>query len=179
MRSSLPNSQTDGCDFAGQGQTSHLWLHSFRQQTVIEIMERAGITTGPGSRTFEHIFQIMIVVAVEATQLSWLLAPLQLSLHAAVLRTIAGLQPKTAVGPQLSLGSETKRGLDQCGHESSSNRTDGRNLPQQLCRAMFAALLHQISPYRSMQSSQGIELLVERKSTRLNSSHRCISYAVF
>src|SRR5271166_1040981 len=161
MLSSLPNPQTDGCDLAGQGQTSHLWLHSFRQQTVIEIMKRAGITTGPAGRTFEHIFQIMIVVAVEATQPNWLLAPLQLSFHVAVLRTIAGLQPKTAVGPQLSLGSETKRSLDQRGHESSSNRTDRRNLSQQLCRAMFAALLDQISSYHSMQSSQGIEFLVE------------------
>src|SRR5271167_4133808 len=161
MLSFLPNSQTDGCDLASQGQTSHLWLHSFRQQTVIEIMEWAGMTAGPASRSFEHVFQIMIVVAVEATQLNWLLAPLQLSFHGAVLRTIVGLQPKTAVGPQLSLGSETKRSLDQRGHESSSNRTDRRNLPQQLCRAMFPALLHQISSYRSMQSAQGIEFLVE------------------
>ena len=103
----------------------------------------------------------MIVVVVEATKLNRFLAALQLSLHVAVLRTIAGLEPTTAVGPQLSLGSETKRSLDQRGHESSSNRTDRRNLSQQLCRAMFAALLHQISSYQSMQSSQGIELLVE------------------
>ena len=65
------------------------------------------MTAGPASRSFEHVFQIMIVVAVEATQLNWLLAPLELSFHGAVLRTIVGLQPKTAVGPQLSLGSET------------------------------------------------------------------------
>src|SRR5271165_2344818 len=113
MRSSLPNSQCDGCDLAGQGQTCHLWLHPFPHQTVIEVVERAGITTGPGSRTFERVLQIMIVVAVEAPQLNWLLAPSQLSFLAAVLRTIAGLEPKTAVGPQLSLGSETMRGLDQ------------------------------------------------------------------
>src|SRR5208283_1210161 len=162
MLSSLPNPQTDGCDLAGQGETSHFWLHSFSQQTVIEIMERAGITTGPASRSFEQVFQIMIVVAVEATQLNRFLAPLQLSFHVAVLRTIVGLEPKTAVGPQLSLGSEAKRSLDQRGHQSSSNRTHRRNLTQQLCRAMFAALLYQISPYRSMQRSQGIEFLVEK-----------------
>src|SRR5271157_5787802 len=161
MLSSLPNPQADGCDLAGQGQTSHLWLHPFTQQTDIEIVERAGMNASPGSRTFEHVFQIMIVVAVEATKLNWFLAPLELSFHVAVLHTIVGLEPKTAVGPQLSLRSETKRSLDQRGHESSSNRTDRRNLSQQLCRAMFAALLDQISSYHSMQSSQGIEFLVE------------------
>lgn len=116
MLSSLPNSQADGCDLAGQGQTSHLWLHSFAQQTDIEILERAGITTGPASRTFEHVFQIMIVVAVEATELNWFLATLELSFHVAVLRTIVGLDPKTTVGPQLSLRPETLRGLDERRH---------------------------------------------------------------
>ena len=119
------------------------------------------MNAGPGSRAFEHVFQIMIVVAVETTKLNCFLGPLQLSFHVAVLRAIVGLEPKTAGGPQLSLGSETKRSLDQRGHQSSSNRTDRRNLTQQLCRTMFAALLDQISPYHSMQSSQGIEFLVE------------------
>ena len=73
---SLPDSQRDGRDLAGQGQASHLGLHPFAQQTSIEILKRSGITAGPGSRTFEDILQIMIVVAVEATNLNRFLAPL-------------------------------------------------------------------------------------------------------
>jgi hypothetical protein len=53
-----------------------VWLHLFIQQTSIEIVERSGITAGPDSRTFEEVFQITIVVAVEATNLYRFLATL-------------------------------------------------------------------------------------------------------
>src|ERR1035438_8962797 len=93
MLSSLPNSQADGSDLAGQGQTSHLWLHPFTQQTDIEILERAGITTGPAGRTFEYVFQIMIVVGFGARELNCFFATLELPFPVAVLPPIGGLDP--------------------------------------------------------------------------------------
>jgi hypothetical protein len=54
------------------------------------------------------------------------------------------------------------RGLDQCNQQSSANRTDVRNLPQQFRGAMFPALSQQIPPHGLTQRSQSIELLVEK-----------------
>ena len=74
-----------------------------------------------------------------------------------------GLDPQTAVGPQLSLRPETMRGLDQGDHQSGSNGADRRNLAQQLGGAMFAALLEKISPYLLMQNPQEVQFLIEEQ----------------
>ena len=53
----------------------------------------------------------MIVVSIEATHLLRLLRMFQLSVHEAVLCTVTGLDAEATLGPQLSLGAEAMRGL--------------------------------------------------------------------
>src|SRR6266699_2582334 len=81
-------------------------------------------------RTLEDRFHVMIVILIEPTQLLWFLGTLQLSSHVTVLRAVARLNRETAVGPQLSLGAETMRGLDQRDEQRGSDRADRRNLAQ-------------------------------------------------
>jgi len=72
----------------------------------------------------------MIVILIKPTQLLWFLGTLQLSGHVTVLSAVVRLNRETAVGPQLPLGAETMRGLDQRDEQRGSDRPDGRNLAQ-------------------------------------------------
>src|SRR5207245_6619183 len=81
-------------------------------------------------RSLEDRFHIMNVILIEPTQLLWFLGTLQLSSHVMVLRDIARLNRETAVGAQLPLGAETKRGLDQGDEQRGSDRDDRRNMAQ-------------------------------------------------
>src|SRR6266851_70493 len=140
MSSFLPEDQSDRRNLSRQGEASHRWLHPFRDQRQVEILERSFAAAGHGGRTLEDGLHIMIVVLVEPAQLLWFLGTLQLSSHIPVLRAVARLDRQTAVRPKLALRAEPMRSLDQRDQQSSSNRTDVRNLPQQLRRTMFPAL---------------------------------------
>jgi hypothetical protein len=59
----LPDDQSDGGDFARQGETRHRWLHSFGKQSRVELLERSGDSGGPNGCTLEDIFQIVVVVS--------------------------------------------------------------------------------------------------------------------
>src|SRR5437763_3341340 len=74
------------------------------------------------------------------------------------------------------------------GHEyGRADRTQGRNRTEQFPSLVLLALGEEFLPRLLAQENQCVELLVvklgpatqDRKSTRLNSSHRCSSYAVF
>jgi hypothetical protein len=80
--------------------------------------------------TLEDGFHCVIMILIEPTQLLWFLGTLQLSSHVTVLRAVMRLNRETAVGPQLSLGAETMRGLDQRDEQRGSDRADRRNLAQ-------------------------------------------------
>src|ERR1700694_4922594 len=67
--SSLPKCQSNSCNLARQRQTSHLRLHAFGQQSRIEIAERSPTTAGPGGRTLEDLFHLMVVVLIETAEL--------------------------------------------------------------------------------------------------------------
>src|ERR1039458_424703 len=99
----------------------------------------------------------MVVILVEAANGHLLFAAPHLALHVVVFAAVAGFQPQSAVGPELSLGAEAVRGLDQGHRQSGTNRAQGGNLSQFGGDRMLAA---------------------DRKNTRLNSSHLGISYAV-
>src|ERR1700687_1643167 len=107
----LPKCQSNGRDLARWRQTSHLRLHPLGQQSRVEIMKRSGTTAGPGGRTLEDLFQLMVVVLIESTELLGFLGALQLSTDKAELRTVVGFNTQATVGPQLPLASETVRGL--------------------------------------------------------------------
>src|ERR1035437_2392139 len=113
MCSFLPDDESDRRNLSRQGEASHRRLHAFREQALVEIVERSLAAAGHTSRTLEDGFHIMIMILIEPTQLLWFLGTLQLSSHVTVLRAVARLDRETAVGPQLPLGAETMRGLDQ------------------------------------------------------------------
>ena len=80
--------------------------------------------------TLEDLFHLMVVISIQTTNLLGFLGALQLSAYVTVLRAVACLNRETAVGPQLPLGAETMRGLDQRDEQRGSDRADRRNLAQ-------------------------------------------------
>src|SRR5216683_972959 len=81
----FPKCQGNGCDLARQSQTRHLRLHALGQQTRVEIVERSPATAGPGGRTLEDLFHLMVVISIQTTELLGFLGALQLSTHKAEL----------------------------------------------------------------------------------------------
>ena len=88
-------------------------LMPLASDALVEILKRSGPDTGHGGGTFEQTFQIMIVVFVQAANGDLFLGAPQLAVDIAVFPADPGLQRQSAVGPQLALGAETMRGLDQ------------------------------------------------------------------
>ena len=125
----LPQSQRNGCNLARQRETHHGRLDAFGQRALVKILERSGLHTGPGGGGFEQTFQIMVVILVQAANGHLLFAPPHLALDVVVFPAVAGFQPQSAVGPQLSLAAKTMRGLDQSHRQSGTNRAQGGNLP--------------------------------------------------
>ena len=98
-----------------RGETHHRRLDAFRQRSLVEILKWSGLYTRPGGGSFEQTFQIVVVVLVQATNRDLFLGTSQLSFYVAVFASGAGFQCQSAIGPELSLGAKTMRGLDQ-GH---------------------------------------------------------------
>src|ERR1700690_263457 len=73
----------------------------------------------------------MIVIPIESAYRHELLGAFELSLQNAVFAADGSLQSQTAVGPELPLGAEAMRGLNQSDQQSCPNRANGRNLAQQ------------------------------------------------
>src|ERR1700730_546594 len=161
IRSFLPDNQRDRCNLPRQGETSHRWFRPLGEQRLVEIVERSRGDAGHGGRTLENILEIVVMILVESTKLLRFLGSSQLPVDVAVLRTVVRLQPKTAVGPQLSLGAKTVERLNQRDQLSRPNRADAGDLAQQFRRGMFPALGQQISPHFFAQRLQCIKLLVE------------------
>ena len=105
-------------------------MHAFGEQALVEIVERSLAAAGHTRRALEDGFHIVIVILIEPAQLLGFLGTLQPSSHVTVLRAVVRLNRETAVGPQLSLGAETMRGLDQRDEQRGSDRADRRNLAQ-------------------------------------------------
>jgi len=73
-----------------------------------------------------------------------------------------GLNPQTAVGPQLPLAAEPVRGLHQRDQAGGSSRADAGNLAQQFRGFMFPALGQKLGSQVSSQGLQAIQLLGRR-----------------
>ena len=76
----------------------------------------------------KRFFRSSIVVVIQTAHRDALAVALQFASHRAVLAAVVGLDCETAVGPELALGTETVRGLQQGHQQGRANRTDGRNL---------------------------------------------------
>ena len=74
------------------------------------------------------ILQIVIVIAIQPANRGRLLRALQLSLDETLLGAAVRLDSKSAVAPELSLGTETMRCLHQSDQQSRPDRSDERNL---------------------------------------------------
>src|SRR5271166_3056649 len=147
----LPKCQSDGRDLARQRQTSHLRLHPVGQQSRVEIVERPRSTAGPGGRTLEDLFHLVIVISIQTTELLGFLGTLQLSAHKAELRTVVGLNPQAAIGPELPLAAEAVWSLHQRDQSRRPNRTDAGYLAQQFRGFMFPALSQKLGSHLSPQ----------------------------
>src|SRR6266567_5944096 len=79
MCSFLPKDESDRRNLSRQGEASHRWLHAFREQALVEVVERSLLAAGHTRRTLEDRFHVMIVILIEPTQLLWFLGTLQLS----------------------------------------------------------------------------------------------------
>ena len=80
----------------------------------------------PGG-TLEQVLQIVIVVAIQSTNRGRFLRALQFSLDETLFGTAVRFDPKSAVGPELSLGTETMRCLNQSDQQNRPDRADERN----------------------------------------------------
>src|ERR1039458_10352461 len=126
----LPKCQSNGRDLARQCQASHLGLPALGKQSLIEIMEWSRGTAGPGGRSLEDLFRLMVVVLIETTNLLGFFGTLHLSANISVLRTVVRLNAQATIGPQLPLAAEPVRGLNERDQAGGPNRTDAGNLAQ-------------------------------------------------
>ena len=68
------------------------------------------------------------MVVIQTAHRDALAVALQFASHLAVLTAVVRLDRETTVGPELPLGTETMRGLQQGHQQGGANRTDRRNL---------------------------------------------------
>src|ERR1039458_2621691 len=125
-------------------------------------MEWSRGTAGPGGRTLEDLFHLMVVISIQTTDLLGFFGALQLSTDKAELRTVVGLNAQATIGPQLPLAAEPVRGLHQRDQAGGPNRTDAGNLAQQFRGFMFPALGQKLGSQVSPQGLQSIQLLIEQ-----------------
>ena len=72
----------------------------------------------------KRLFEILIVIVIQTAHCDALAVALQFASHTAVLATVVSLDRETAVGPQLSLGTEAVGCLQQGHQQGGANRTD-------------------------------------------------------
>src|SRR5579863_4864251 len=108
----LPDEQRDGRHLARQCQTRHFRPDSLGHQRIVKLFERTRLRSGHGGSTLEEVFQFVIVVAIQPANRGWFLRALQLSLNEPLLGAAVRFDPKSAVAPELPLGTETMWCLD-------------------------------------------------------------------
>jgi hypothetical protein len=74
-------------------------------------LKRTGFARGHDRRALKQILQIMIAVSVQSANGALFLRSLQLPVDTTVIGATLCLDAKSAVRPQLPLGAETVRGL--------------------------------------------------------------------
>src|SRR2546427_5073032 len=89
----LPQRQCNGCNLTRQGQTHHGRLDAFGQRSLVKILKRPGLYTGPSGSSFEQAFQIVVVIFIQAANGNLLSGAPQLAFDIAVFPAVAGFQP--------------------------------------------------------------------------------------
>src|SRR5215469_5587083 len=108
----LPNDQSDGGDLARQGESCQIRLHSSSDASFVEILQRPRCGRGSRGRTLEDIFQIVIMVKVQPADGQGLFGAFQLATDEAIFPAGVGPKCQATIGPELPLGTETVRGLN-------------------------------------------------------------------
>jgi len=90
----LPDDQSDRSNLPRQGETRHRWSSSFGKQGLVKITQGTSRGAGPHGRTFENIFEVVVMVFIQATQRHRFLGSLELPLHDFVLRTVMRSNPR-------------------------------------------------------------------------------------
>src|SRR5438034_11719661 len=96
----------------------------FPQQGHVEVAQRTHPTAGSGGGALEDLFHLMVVIPIETANLLRFFRTLQLSVHVAILRTVAGLNAQPTIGPELPFAAEAMRCLYQVHQAGGLNRTD-------------------------------------------------------
>ena len=99
----LPNQQSDGRDLACQGEPRQMRLHASGDAVLVEPLERSSGSSRSRGRTFENIFQIVIMIFVQTPDGQEFLGTSELATHEPVFPTGVSRQRQAAVGPQLPL----------------------------------------------------------------------------
>src|SRR5713101_908931 len=160
VHSSLPNNQSDGGNLPGQGQTRHLRPEALGQQSGVELLKRTGFARRHDGRTLKQILQIVIAVLVQSANGTLFLRSLQLPVHTTVIGAALCLDAKSAVRPQLPLGAETMRSLQDAKQHGGPDRADRGDLAEQSPRLVYLGLRQQLPPHLLTHRPQRIELLV-------------------
>src|ERR1700681_1957404 len=103
----------------------------------------------------------MVMILVQTPNGDLLFGAPQLALDVAVFPASAVFQCQSAVGPQLSLGAKTMRGLDQRYRQRRTNGSERWNLPQLGGDGMLPTLRYRFSPSLLAQVLQHVQLLVD------------------
>src|SRR5271166_3197577 len=140
----LPHMQSDGCHLARQRQPRHLRSHPLPQKVFVERAKGSVAAAGAGGRALKQVFQIVVVVQVQAANEQRLFAALQLTVHHLIVGAAAGLQGQAAVGPELPLAAEAVRRLHAPDQQGGAYRTEPRNGAQPLRLVVLATLQNQI-----------------------------------
>src|ERR1700730_3386681 len=102
----------------------------------------------------------MIAVSVQSANGALFLRSLQPPVDTTVIGAALCLDAKSAETPQLPLGAETVRGLQDAQQYGCPGRTDHRNLAESLPGGVFLGLCQQLPPHFLTYPPQRIELLV-------------------
>src|SRR5471030_1740936 len=103
-------------------------------------MYRPGASAASGGDALEHVLQQMMMVAIETEHGRGAALTLELASDETELTAVSGFQSQTAIGPELSLGAETVRGLDEDDQQHGADGADVTNLAEQGKSGMLAAL---------------------------------------
>src|ERR1700675_1589630 len=101
-----------------------------------------------------------MVIAVEPAQRHWSLRGLQLPFHVPMIGAAVRLDGQSAVRPQLPLGAEAMRRLENGDQQGRADRSNRRNLAQQFRCLVFGALGEQLAPHLPPQRTQLWEWLL-------------------
>ena len=107
----LPNEQSDGRDLARQGKACHRWFHSSGNAGLVEILQRPLCDSGSRRSALEDVFQIVVMVDVEAADGQDLFGAFELTTDEAIFPAGVGFQCEASKGRAFILEGRREVGV--------------------------------------------------------------------